>query len=268
MAAPIDLKNCTINICDGRLSTLTIGAGNAGILFTSASRHLGSRSQPRVVFVVSGNNTPLSVSVGGTPARDITVNVATDGGGLPTSTAAQVRTALLASAPATALVTPTLVGDGTGTVAAAAIASLATGARLLEMKIGQGTLRFSEKKAREYIDDKGNLDEVRNADEEPVDLSFDFKLDYVSAVGASGTPTPEEAMSQEGEASTWVSTGASCEPFCIDIELEHDPTCAGVTSEYLMFEMFRWESLDFDPKAGRVSASGKCNVTTVKAYRE
>lgn len=55
-----------------------------------------------VTHVVSGNNTPLSVAVVGS---DITVNLATDGGGLATSTAANVVTALTASAPASALVT-------------------------------------------------------------------------------------------------------------------------------------------------------------------
>lgn len=70
----------------------------------------------RIRYVVAGNNTPLSVSVS---TNDITVNLATDGSGVPTSTANQVKTALDGSGPASALINTTLaVGEnGTGVIA-------------------------------------------------------------------------------------------------------------------------------------------------------
>lgn len=79
-----------------------------------------------LVYVVSGTNTPLSVSVA---TNDITVNVGTDGGGLAASTAQQVLDAVIASSAVSALVSVALkAGDtGAGVVAAFTVQSLAGG---------------------------------------------------------------------------------------------------------------------------------------------
>jgi len=75
----------------------------------------------------AANSQALAVTVLGSA---ITVSLATDGGGLITSTAALVRTALIAGVPAAALITPTLKtgNDGTGVVTALAATPLAGGA--------------------------------------------------------------------------------------------------------------------------------------------
>jgi hypothetical protein len=106
------------------LTTALTGTNN-DLTYTSKAtgNNYSSGNSIRVRYVVAGNNTALSVSVSGS---DITVNVATDGSGNPTSTAAQVRTAVLASVPAAALVDVTLAAgnDGTGVVTALAFTSL------------------------------------------------------------------------------------------------------------------------------------------------
>lgn len=81
-----------------------------------------------ITYTVSGNDTPLSVDVTGTA---ITVNVATDGGGSATSTAAQVITAVNDDAEAAALVTAAASGTVTGTVAAVSATNLAGAPALL-----------------------------------------------------------------------------------------------------------------------------------------
>lgn len=70
-----------------------------------------------ITYAVAGTNTPLTVGVVG---QAITVNVATNGGGAATSTAAQVLAAIQASAAASALVYVSLAtgNDGSGVVAA------------------------------------------------------------------------------------------------------------------------------------------------------
>lgn len=70
-----------------------------------------------VTYVVAGNSTPLTVTVND---KDIIVNVATNGGGSATSTAAQVKTAVEGNTAAAALVTVANApsNDGSGTVAA------------------------------------------------------------------------------------------------------------------------------------------------------
>ena len=87
-----------------------------------------------VRYVVSGNSTPLSVSVS---TNAITVNVATDSGGAATSTAAQVKAAVEASTPAAALVSVAHKSgnDGSGVVTALSATAL-TGGR--DYVIGSG----------------------------------------------------------------------------------------------------------------------------------
>lgn len=98
---------------------------NDDLLFTAVTPGTGGNSI-RVRYVVAGNNTALSVSVSG---NDITVNVATNGAGAATSTASQVKTAVDASGPATALVSTAIApgNDGTGVVSALGYTNLSGG---------------------------------------------------------------------------------------------------------------------------------------------
>jgi hypothetical protein len=75
-----------------------------------------------VAYAVAGLNTPLSVTVAGSA---ITVNVATDGAGAATSTANQVRTAVLASAAAMALVSNVTLAEAAGMGVVTALAATA-----------------------------------------------------------------------------------------------------------------------------------------------
>ena len=108
--------------------TTALAGSNNDLTFTSTAGapDYAAGNATQIRYVVAGNNTALSVSVAGSV---ITVNVATDGGGAATSTAAQVRTAVNASGPASALVTASLAAgnDGTGVVTALAQTPLAGG---------------------------------------------------------------------------------------------------------------------------------------------
>jgi len=63
----------------------------------------------RIRHVNNGPGASLTITVSG---RDITVNLATDGGGAITSTATQIAAAITASAPASALITAAVTGTG------------------------------------------------------------------------------------------------------------------------------------------------------------
>lgn len=109
----------------GNRATLTTAiAGNNNDLLYVAKVPGTAGNSIRVRYVVSGNNTPLSVSVAG---NDITVNSATDGSAAATSTAADVKKALQANAAVNALVTVSNVlgNDNTGVIAALAYTNLA-----------------------------------------------------------------------------------------------------------------------------------------------
>jgi hypothetical protein len=105
-------------------ATKNILTGNAGITYTAKTAGTGGNSIT-VAYVVAGTSTALSVGVSG---NAITVNVATDGGGAATSTATQVKAAVDASGPASALVATTLIGTGATVVSAVSATNLANGA--------------------------------------------------------------------------------------------------------------------------------------------
>jgi hypothetical protein len=106
------------------LTTALTGTNN-DLLFKA--RYDGTAGNSlRVRIVVSGVNTPLSVSQSG---NDLTINSATNGASAATSTAAQVLAAVNAIPPNDAKVRAELAAgnDGTGVVTALAFTNLAGG---------------------------------------------------------------------------------------------------------------------------------------------
>jgi len=103
------LVDCTNALSDVTYTAVT--AGNAGNDIT-------------VVYVVAGTSTPLTIDV---TANAITVNVETDGGDLPISTAIEVAAAINADDDANDLVTAAEEGAGSGVVEAKTVANLAGG---------------------------------------------------------------------------------------------------------------------------------------------
>ena len=167
-----------------------------------------------------------------------------------------------ATATTAITITPGLV------VATTAGGSVTFGGRKLETKVGEGNLNYTENKPRDYIKNRGLLDTVRNADEEPMDASFDFTWVFVSAVTSSGLPTIKEAIKQSGEASTWLSTSSdACEPYCVNIEIFYDPACGGANTELIELKEFRYESLEHNVRDATISCTGKCNQTEATESR-
>jgi hypothetical protein len=141
----------------------------------------------------------------------------------------------------------------------------------LNIKVGDGTITWSEKKPRQYIKDRGRLDEVRNGDEEPMDVNFSMQyIELTASDPVNDPPTPEDALKQRGPASTWVSADNTdpCAPYCINIRLDHiPPNCTSQDKERVVLPMFYYEQLDHDPKAGTITCQGKCNATEAEVTR-
>lgn len=106
------------------LTTALAGINN-DLIYTARTPGV-SGNEITVTYIVAGISTPLSVTVSATA---ITVNVATDASGNPTSTAAQVAAAIAANGDANFLVTTANAAgnDGTGVVAAMGAAALTGG---------------------------------------------------------------------------------------------------------------------------------------------
>lgn len=114
----------TIGGYPARATLTTAIAGNNNDLKYTATNGGTAGNSIRIRYVVSGNNTPLSVTRSG---NDITVNVATDGGGVATSTGAAVRDAVNSAMSGYVKAENATGNDGTGVVAALGFTNLTGG---------------------------------------------------------------------------------------------------------------------------------------------
>lgn len=122
-----------------KFASAQIGTPN-GINYTADMMEGTAGNGIQVQHVQAGNNTPLTVVVN-SGTRQITVNLATGGGGAITSTVAQVIAAVIAAPGATAMVDPLLVGSGAALATASGYVTLA-GAR-------NGAMRLIDEQVRD-----------------------------------------------------------------------------------------------------------------------
>ncbi len=138
---------------------------------------------------------------------------------------------------------------------------------LLYIQIGDGNLTFTEAVERIYDLDRGLLDTVRNGDDQPLELNLAFTYVFVTHQ-AGKVVTPVDALKQLGAAAEWVSSSSDqCEPYAVDIELRHCVPCGTDQNEKLVFQDFRYESLEYDLQEATIAVSGRCNVTDAVATR-
>lgn len=141
--------------------------------------------------------------------------------------------------------------------------------RQMELRVGEGNVSFSEKRAIEYKKNRGKLlpEGVREGDEEPMDVTFDVWWDFLKA-STGKTPTAEDVLKNRGEAADWVSSASDkCTPFSIDIHIQYTPKCTTEEKELIVLKEFRYEQLNHDLKAGNISASGKCLIKEAQVTR-
>lgn len=137
----------------------------------------------------------------------------------------------------------------------------------VEINVGEGNLTWSETKEYEYLRNRGDLDTVKEGDEQPVEMSMEFVYDYIKTESGQ-TITPVDAIKQIGEAAEWVSSSADlCEPYCVDILAKHCVPCGTDEDEDVLFVDFRRESLDFDMDEATIAVSGRCNVSEPTVMR-
>lgn len=140
----------------------------------------------------------------------------------------------------------------------------------IEVTIGEGNLTYTERKNIDYTLDRGNLDEVREGDQVPVDVSIDAIWEYITGGSASGaTPTIEDALKNRGPASGWISSDSdACRPFAVDLEIEYLPTPSTCgDKEIIIIPDFRYEEIAHDLRAGTFAISGRANVVEATAVR-
>lgn len=138
----------------------------------------------------------------------------------------------------------------------------------IEIKIGEGNLTYTENREYEYLLDRGDLDTVREGNEVPMDVSLEFVYEFVRT-GTNEAITPVDALKGVGGAAEWVSASSDlCEPYCVDVIIEHDPPCGTAQEEVTTFPEFRHDSLEFDLSAATIAVQGRCNATEPTIVRE
>lgn len=237
--AAIDLKNAVITYRDG---FVLVGAVNNGAGYSTSA----------TTMVVDG-------FVGTCEADTVVGDIFTVTG----STAEHKVTAKIDTGDH--LTSVTFTPGLTGNVADNAVVTFKR--RRLEVTIGEGNLTYSEIKNRTYVKNRGLLDTVKNADEEPVEVQMDYTWEFLEA-DTTETPTVEDVLKQRGQAAHWVTTSAdACEPYCVDIEIEYTPFCSASKKELIALKYFLYEKLDHDIRQSTVSCTGKCNITEADTSR-
>ena len=132
----------------------------------------------------------------------------------------------------------------------------------ISVTIGDGNLTWTVNKEYEYLLDRGNLDTVREGDQQPMDVTLDSVYEQITT-GTSETITPYDAMNGVGDASEWVSSSSdACEPYAVDIEVSHSQSCGTAQDETTLLPDFRYDTLEVDIDAATISFTGRCNAVT------
>ncbi len=140
-------------------------------------------------------------------------------------------------------------------------------AQELEVTIGEGNLTWTEAKEYEYLLDRGDLDTVKEGDEQPLEVSLEFVYDHVTQ-GTSESVTPVDAIKGSGGADEWVSSSDDlCEPYAVDMVIRHCVPCGTDEDEEITFPDFRFESLEYDLSEATIAVSGRCNVSEAVPLR-
>lgn len=131
----------------------------------------------------------------------------------------------------------------------------------LTVKVGEGTISYTEKKTREFLLDRGTLDAVRNGDQEPLEVSWQLAWEFITGAPDATVPTIEDALKQRGVAADWTSSNPdACQPYSVDLVALYTPVCNSEVKEKWTFPMFYYENLDHDFKAGTIACQGRCNA--------
>ena len=137
----------------------------------------------------------------------------------------------------------------------------------VEIQVGEGNLTWTEAKEYEYLRERGDLDTVKEGDEQPIDLSMDFVYEFIKTESGEDI-TPVDALKQDGEADEWITSSSdACEPYSVDILAKHCVPCGSDQDEDVLFTDFRYESLDFDIGEATIAVSGRCNVSEATVTR-
>jgi len=91
-------------------------------------------------------------------------------------------------------------------------------------------------------------------------VKFQVVYEHITT-GTSENISPMDALKRKGGAQEWVSSATDkCEPYAIDVEVEHVPPCGTSEIETTLFPDYRSESREISFKNSLITINGKCNA--------
>ena len=131
----------------------------------------------------------------------------------------------------------------------------------LNIKVGDGDLKWTENDNFKYDLDRGILDGVRLGDDAPMDVDFNFAFEHITT-GTNEPISPMDALKAVGAAAEWVSAASDkCEPFAVDVIVTNSPNCNVDFWEIIEFPEFRSDKREASIKDANIAITGKCNAT-------
>jgi len=244
--ARIELRNCTVRVKDGLAGAAAVNQAVTPPAATDTTLTIDG------IALNTADTDLVPVGARFTIAGETAATVHTVTARTPADTS-----------PTTEITfTPAL---GAGTYADGGV--LTFQAQQIEIKVGDGEVKYTEANEYKYDKDRGNLDTVREGDEVPMDVSLNFTFEHVKT-GTGEAITPIDAIKGINGASEWVTSSSDpCEPYAVDIEVEHVPPCGSADKETILFPDFRSEKRDYDFKNAAIAVSGKCNATEPSVTR-
>ena len=243
--ARIQLRDSTIYLMDGL-------SGSAAV--NDAAGFVAAATSGTIDTVVLNTTTTDKVPVGarftiagetGTPIHTVTGRTPSSGN------------------PTTAITFTPAIATG-GVIDNAVITFLP---QKLTIKIGDGDLSWNETRDIIYDLDRDLLDGVRLGAQQPLTIDLAFVFEYITTESGK-VITPIDAIKRQGEASEWVSTDSDlCNPYAVDILVEHDIPCGTDLDQDFLFQDFRYDDLNYSIQDASVTVAGSCNVTEVVSTR-
>ena len=144
-----------------------------------------------------------------------------------------------------------------------------TGASV-KMKIGEGTLTYTEARPIQYVKDRGLLDEVRLDKPVPLDVKIDAMWVAIGTdviVHSNDLPSVPATVHYGNDlvmdllrgvqAGATSSDSDTTRPFAVHVDIDY--VTDGLTpNTKIRLPNFRYEQADFDLDGGTISLSGKC----------
>lgn len=140
------------------------------------------------------------------------------------------------------------------------------GSNSIEIKVGEGSLEYVEKREIDFVKSRGTLDTVRENEEQPIEVSTSFIWEFI--FGAGGEITIEDALKRRGNASGWASASSdTLAPYCVNIFITYTPVCHAIDLEILALTQFHYIELAHSLKDGTVALKGNCNIKSAGSTR-